>query len=345
MTTALPADDALSAPATTFRYRSFIKWSFVLLTGWAVLLLSGCVSELTAGAHLSLARYMYLVGVMLGAVSTGLTARRASRGLTLDAEGVTLHTVPIHLPWSNVSGARVLIADDGRSKRGVLFTATDPQRAIDGSSGLARRTMRRNLKRSGGPLVLAGPRLNVPAEDIVAVAEQFMAAPAVPERPANSRNRYLFLTGVASTLLVISSFVLQFANPNRFTAPPNSPTRLAMRDCFDIQRMGAVTKAPVLSCATSHDAQVYAVIHLSGGIESLWGGTPSAATIRDDATSPCTLDLFAALDPDMLGRQDLKGHVFYPSRRNWSAGDRTAICFITSTQGKITGSLVAAPPP
>lgn len=100
---------------------------------------------------------------------SGRAAVRALRGaplLTLDAEGVTLHSARVTLPWSNVAEARI----EHRPGRPALlvFVAADERRAVAALRGLPRRFASSGIRRVGGPVFVRADQLARPVEDVLA---------------------------------------------------------------------------------------------------------------------------------------------------------------------------------
>jgi hypothetical protein len=90
----------------------------------------------------------------------------------------------------------------------------------------------------------------------------------------------------------------------------------------------------VLSCATPHDAEVFARFSLPA---SAW---PGAAAVQQDAGNGCAIRLGGYLNPQ-LATADLTQEYVYPNQAAWQAGERTVVCEVRSSDGQLTGSVRA----
>ena len=90
----------------------------------------------------------------------------------------------------------------------------------------------------------------------------------------------------------------------------------------------------VLSCATPHDAEVFASFVLPAGA---W---PGAATVQQDASDGCNIRLSSYLNPQ-LATADLTQEYVYPNQAAWRAGERTVVCEVSAVSGRLTGSVRA----
>ena len=90
----------------------------------------------------------------------------------------------------------------------------------------------------------------------------------------------------------------------------------------------------VLSCATPHDAEVFASFVLPAGA---W---PGAATVQQDASDGCNVRLSSYLNPQ-LATADLTQEYVYPNQAAWRAGERTVVCEVSAVSGRLTGSVRA----
>jgi len=91
----------------------------------------------------------------------------------------------------------------------------------------------------------------------------------------------------------------------------------------------------VLSCATPHDAEVFATFALPAGA---WAG---AATVQQDASNGCNVRLSSYLNPQ-LATADLTQEYVYPNQAAWRAGERTVVCEVSAVSGQLTGSVRAS---
>jgi hypothetical protein len=97
-------------------------------------------------------------------------------------------------------------------------------------------------------------------------------------------------------------------------------------------RPGEVSSPTVVPCGQPHDAEIYARFGLAG---PRW---PGAAAIGTLARRGCTARLGGYLNPQLATTVLAESYVF-PDQGAWSAGERTVICEIRGTAGKLTGSV------
>ena len=90
----------------------------------------------------------------------------------------------------------------------------------------------------------------------------------------------------------------------------------------------------VLSCARPHDAEVFATFSLPA---TAW---PGASAVQADASVGCASRLGGYLNPD-LATIDLAQEFIYPNQSAWQAGERTVVCEVRATSGRLTGSVRA----
>ena len=90
----------------------------------------------------------------------------------------------------------------------------------------------------------------------------------------------------------------------------------------------------VLSCASPHDAEVFATFSLPAGS---W---PGAAAVQQDAGNGCQSRFSGYLNPQ-LASADLTQEYVYPNQAAWQAGERTVVCEVRAVDGQLTGSVRA----
>jgi hypothetical protein len=120
----------------------------------------------------------------------------------------------------------------------------------------------------------------------------------------------------------------------RSHAPPStlpSVFRLRAGDCLN-SGPGGISSPTVVPCSQPHDAEVYARFALAG---QDW---PGDAAIGTQARQGCTARLGGYLNPQLATTVLAESYVF-PNQGAWNAGERTIICEIRSTTGKLTGSV------
>jgi hypothetical protein len=90
----------------------------------------------------------------------------------------------------------------------------------------------------------------------------------------------------------------------------------------------------VLSCAHSHDAEVFAAFSLPA---TAW---PGASAVQVDAGNGCSSRLDSYIDPQLAGASLTQEYV-YPNQAAWQAGERTVVCEVRAVSGQLTGSVRA----
>ena len=95
-----------------------------------------------------------------------------------------------------------------------------------------------------------------------------------------------------------------------------------------------VLKFTVLSCARSHDAEVFAAFSLPA---TAW---PGASAVQVDAGNGCANRFDSYIDPQLAGASLTQEYV-YPNQAAWQAGERTVVCEVRAVSGQLTGSVRA----
>jgi putative regulator of septum formation len=115
--------------------------------------------------------------------------------------------------------------------------------------------------------------------------------------------------------------------------PPALPSVFQLRvgDCVNSGQDG-ISSPTVVACGQPHDAEIYARFALAGH------GWPGSAAIGAQARRGCTARLGSYLNPQLATTVLAESYVF-PDQGAWNAGERTVICEIRSTTGKLTGSI------
>ena len=115
--------------------------------------------------------------------------------------------------------------------------------------------------------------------------------------------------------------------------PPALPSVFQLRvgDCVNSGQDG-ISSPTVVDCDQPHDAEIYARFALAGH------GWPGSAAIGAQARRGCTARLGSYLNPQLATTVLAESYVF-PDQGAWNAGERTVICEIRSTTGKLTGSV------
>ena len=100
------------------------------------------------------------------------------------------------------------------------------------------------------------------------------------------------------------------------------------------QLRGNGLNVTVLSCATPHDAEVFATFSLPA---AAW---PGASAVQQDAGNGCASRLGGYLNPQ-LATAALSQEYVYPNQAAWQAGERTVVCEVSAVSGQLTGSVRA----
>ena len=140
----------------------------------------------------------------------------------------------------------------------------------------------------------------------------------------------IVLVGVAVGVLAVVTH--GFRPKTVVTYRPAAVFGLRPGECVNSRANGL--SFTVLSCATPHDAEVFATFILPAGA---WPGTTA---VQQDASSGCEIRLSSYLNPQ-LATADLTQEYVYPNRAAWQAGERTVVCEVSAVSGQLTGSVRA----
>jgi hypothetical protein len=135
-------------------------------------------------------------------------------------------------------------------------------------------------------------------------------------------------------LIGLGSFAAVVLLHGRAHAPPAKlPSVFALRvgECVN-SGPGGVSSPTVVPCAQAHDAEIYARFALGG---ARWLGTVGIGAM---ARRECAARLGAYLNPQLATAVLAESYVF-PDQGAWNAGERTVICEIRGTAGRLTGSV------
>jgi hypothetical protein len=146
----------------------------------------------------------------------------------------------------------------------------------------------------------------------------------------------LVLAGVAFVGLAIATHGFRSKTVVTVTYRPAAVFRLRAGECINSSQNGlAVT---VLSCATPHQAEVFATFSLAG---TSW---PGSAAAQQEAGNGCASRISGYLNPQLLTAGLTQQYVF-PDQKAWQAGVHTVICEVSSSTGPLTGSVRQAGSP
>jgi len=138
------------------------------------------------------------------------------------------------------------------------------------------------------------------------------------------------LVGVAAGVLVVVTH--GFRPKTVVTYRPAAVFGLRPGQC--VNTGSDALKPTVVSCARPHDAEVFAVFTLPA---APW---PGSSAVRADADNGCASRLGSYIDPQ-LATAGLAQEFAYPNRDAWQANQRTVVCEVSATEGRLTGSVRA----
>jgi hypothetical protein len=207
-----------------------------------------------------------------------------------------------------------------------------------------------------GPKADAGPKEAEPEEDAQgepadtelaeagpADAELTDAEPAGPDWDATEESRGVSPLAVAGIILgvialvgvavgVLSVITHGFRPKTVITYRPAAVFGLRPGECINSAANGL--NVTLLSCATPHDAEVFATFSLP---EGAWRG---ASAVQQAAGNGCVSRFSAYLNPQLATAAMTQEYV-YPNQAAWQAGERTVVCEVRAVSGKLTGSVRA----
>lgn len=138
------------------------------------------------------------------------------------------------------------------------------------------------------------------------------------------------LVGVAVGVLAVITH--GFRPKTVITYRPAAVFGLRPGECINSAANGL--NVTLLSCATPHDAEVFATFSLPAGA---W---PGASAVQLEAGNGCVSRFSSYLNPQ-LATADMTQEYVYPNQAAWQAGERTVVCEVRAVTGKLTGSVRA----
>ena len=138
----------------------------------------------------------------------------------------------------------------------------------------------------------------------------------------------LALVGVAVAVLDVATH--GFRPKTVVTYREAAVFRLRAGECVNSSPNGL--SVTIQSCATPHDAEVFATFGLTG---SSW---PGGAAIQQDASNGCMSRVPGYLNPQLVTASFTQEYVF-PDQQAWQGGVRTVVCEIRASSGQLTGSV------
>jgi hypothetical protein len=177
-------------------------------------------------------------------------------------------------------------------------------------------------------------------EDTAAVmdAEQEPAGPE-PDEPAGRTRGVGRLVTAAVVIVVVAAAAAagvlvvvthHFRPKTIVTYRPAAVYSLRAGECVNSSPNGL--SVTILSCATPHQAEVFATFRLTG---SSW---PGSTTVQQRANSGCSDRIASYLNPQLLNAGLIQEYV-YPNHDAWQAGVRTVVCEVSSSTGPLSGSV------
>ena len=198
------------------------------------------------------------------------------------------------------------------------------------------------------------PSAPAPAENAAAIAVPEPSEPAYgenaavsadpePEPPADERAPkgrgvgWLVSAGVVLVVIAVAAAAGALAVATHGFRPkvivryrPAAVFSLRAGECINSSSNGL--SVTILSCATPHEAEVFATFSLAG---SAW---PGSAAVQQQASNGCTDRIASYLNPQLLNA-GLSEEYVYPNQDAWQAGVRTVVCEVSSATGPLSGSV------
>ena len=170
-----------------------------------------------------------------------------------------------------------------------------------------------------------------------------VSADPEPGPPADERARkgrgvsWLVTAGVVLVVIAVAAAAGALAVATHGFRPkvivryrPAAVFSLRAGECINSSSNGL--SVTILSCATPHEAEVFATFSLAG---SAW---PGSAAVQQQASNGCTDRIASYLNPQLLNA-GLSEEYVYPNQDAWQAGVRTVVCEVSSTTGPLSGSV------
>jgi hypothetical protein len=170
-------------------------------------------------------------------------------------------------------------------------------------------------------------------------AEAELEAEGAPEsRESRGRRVVAVVSVVAGVIVLVATAVAALAVVTHGFRPKTVVTYRPQPAVFGLRAGECINSSPnglsvtIKSCATPHDAEVFATFRLAG---SSW---PGDTVIRQEASSGCATRVAAYLNPQLANAGLAQEYVF-PDRQAWQAGVRTVVCEISASSGQLSGSV------
>ena len=140
----------------------------------------------------------------------------------------------------------------------------------------------------------------------------------------------IVVIAAAAAVGVLAVATHGFRHKTIVTYRPAAVYGLRAGDCLNSSQNGL--SVTILSCATPHEAEVFATFTLTGS------GWPGGAAAGQEASDGCAARVAGYLNPQLLNAGLTEEYV-YPDQAAWKAGVRTVVCEVSSTTGPLTGSV------
>jgi hypothetical protein len=207
--------------------------------------------------------------------------------------------------------------------------------AIDTDATAARLDDRAGAPEPAGPAGLAGPT-GLAGPEMVPPGALPPGLEMVPPEPR--RHRRWVTAGLVALIIIVLvaagagvAALLTHGFHSKTTVKYRQAAIFSVRtgDCIDLTASGSTVH--VVSCATSHDAEVFGTFQLSGA----W---PGDGAVRQQAAAGCESQLSGYINPQ-LATSGLTQSYVYPGETAWRSGQRTVVCEVRATSGQLTGSV------
>jgi hypothetical protein len=181
------------------------------------------------------------------------------------------------------------------------------------------------------------PSEPAPGENAAATAD-LEREPSANERAGERRGvGWLITAGVVIVVIAAAAAVGVLAVATHGFRPKTVLTyraaavfALRAGDCINSSPNGL--SVTILSCATPHEAEVFATFGLAGS------GWPGSAGVQQQASNGCANRIASYLNPQLLNAGLTEEYV-YPDQGAWKAGVRTVVCEVSGASGPLSGSV------
>ena len=114
---------------------------------------------------------------------------------------------------------------------------------------------------------------------------------------------------------------------------------LEVGDCLNetvtTEEVEEVSSVPTVPCSDPHDSEAYAATDIADG------EYPGDQAVIDQSDAYC-YEQFATFVGLSYDDSELELASFFPTTESWEQGDREIMCFISSPDGQVTGTLAGA---